>query len=237
MANVNEQVSAEKKPPIVRPAVPKASPPPVRPAASPLSAMPRQAPPTPVSPNDANDIFADIKDQPVAPVPEKQNLKEETVVETPQRGFKKVIIMIGSIVIFAGILAGGGYWTYNQFLKPQALSPSLNLNVNLGTNTSAVETVETTQTITEQTTTIAEPVILDSDNDGLTDVEEEKLGTDYLNPDTDGDILFDGEEVNVYKTNPLKKDTDGDGYEDGAEVKAGYDPAGPGKLIKIPAGQ
>ncbi|GIV51966.1 MAG: hypothetical protein KatS3mg038_2487 [Candidatus Kapaibacterium sp.] len=61
--------------------------------------------------------------------------------------------------------------------------------------------------------------ITDSDNDGLTDLEEEQLGTDPYNPDTDGDGLKDGEEVKVYRTDPKNPDTDGDGLKDGAEVK------------------
>ena len=48
---------------------------------------------------------------------------------------------------------------------------------------------------------------LDTDNDGLTDLEETNLGTDPNNPDTDND-----------------------GYSDGDEVKNGYNPNGPGKL-------
>lgn len=58
----------------------------------------------------------------------------------------------------------------------------------------------------------------DSDNDGLTNDEEEKLGLDPDNPDSDGDGLKDGEEVNIYKTDPKKRDTDGDGFSDGDEV-------------------
>lgn len=59
----------------------------------------------------------------------------------------------------------------------------------------------------------------DTDADGLTDEAEEKIGTDPNNPDTDGDGLKDGEEVNDYNTDPLKADTDGDGLKDGEEVK------------------
>ena len=84
---------------------------------------------------------------------------------------------------------------------------------------------------------VVQPQVMDSDNDGLSDTNEKELGTDSLNPDSDGDRLFDREEVEVYKTDPLNKDTDGDGFEDGSEVQAGYDPKGPGKLIKIPASQ
>jgi outer membrane protein OmpA-like peptidoglycan-associated protein/opacity protein-like surface antigen len=59
----------------------------------------------------------------------------------------------------------------------------------------------------------------DKDLDGLTKKLEKELGTDPENPDSDGDGLNDGEEVNVYKINPLNADTDGDGIKDGEEVK------------------
>jgi hypothetical protein len=72
----------------------------------------------------------------------------------------------------------------------------------------------------------------DPDHDGLTNLQEQQLGTNPLNPDTDGDGLTDGQEVNIYHTDPLNPDTDHDGYTDGAEVKAGYNPNGPGKLIQ-----
>ncbi len=58
----------------------------------------------------------------------------------------------------------------------------------------------------------------DDDMDGLMKKEEKLLKTDPKNPDTDGDGLKDGEEVNKYKTDPLKADTDGDGLNDGEEV-------------------
>jgi hypothetical protein len=49
---------------------------------------------------------------------------------------------------------------------------------------------------------------MDSDNDELTDQEEQEYGTDTSNPDTDGD-----------------------GYLDGEEVNGGYNPLGEGKLF------
>jgi hypothetical protein len=65
----------------------------------------------------------------------------------------------------------------------------------------------------------------DSDSDGLFDGDELNVyGTDPLNPDTDGDTLTDGAEVNVHKTDPLDSDTDDDELDDGLEVLYGTDP-------------
>ncbi len=60
--------------------------------------------------------------------------------------------------------------------------------------------------------------MLDTDGEGLFDVEENEIGTSITNPDTDGDGLTDYEEVRVYGTDPLNPDTDGDGLNDGDEV-------------------
>jgi len=73
----------------------------------------------------------------------------------------------------------------------------------------------------------------DADSDGLTGCEESVAGTDPANPDTDGDGLLDGDEVNGFSisydlngssmsefvnTDPTNEDTDGDGLLDGAEA-------------------
>lgn len=59
----------------------------------------------------------------------------------------------------------------------------------------------------------------DDDNDNLTDVEEQSLGTDPKNADSDNDGLTDGAEVNTHKSSPTNSDTDGDGLSDGEEVE------------------
>jgi hypothetical protein len=67
----------------------------------------------------------------------------------------------------------------------------------------------------------------DVDADGLTNEQEASLGTDPRDPDTDGDGISDGDEVNFYLTNPLNWDSDGDGQGDAAELAAGTDPMDP----------
>lgn len=66
--------------------------------------------------------------------------------------------------------------------------------------------------------------IIDSDGDGLSDEEEDTLGTNLYSADTDNDGLLDGDEVLNYYTDPNNEDTDEDGALDGAEVAAGTDP-------------
>jgi hypothetical protein len=67
----------------------------------------------------------------------------------------------------------------------------------------------------------------DPDRDGLTNLQEFQLGTNPINPDTDGDGLNDGDEVNRYHTNPLLADTDGDLIPDGVEITTGTNPLDP----------
>ncbi|MCK5850271.1 MAG: OmpA family protein [Kiritimatiellae bacterium] len=65
---------------------------------------------------------------------------------------------------------------------------------------------------------IGEGNILDTDHDGLSDKDEERLGTDPYHPDSDRDGLKDGPEVHTYQTDPLNHDSDWDGLKDGPEV-------------------
>ncbi|MDO8425076.1 MAG: hypothetical protein Q7T01_00995 [bacterium] len=74
----------------------------------------------------------------------------------------------------------------------------------------------------------------DADGDGLTDVEEEQIGTDPQLSDSDRDSLTDFDEVRTYRTDPLNADTDDDSYLDGDEVRNGFDPKGPGALFEVP---
>jgi Bacterial TSP3 repeat len=64
----------------------------------------------------------------------------------------------------------------------------------------------------------------DPDRDGLTNLQENKLGTDPNNPDSDQDGLADGDEVNVFGTDPLNSHTAKDPkYSDADFIKGGFD--------------
>jgi hypothetical protein len=64
----------------------------------------------------------------------------------------------------------------------------------------------------------------DADGDGVSDSEETSLGTDPNNPDSDGDGLSDGIEINETLTDPLDADSDDGGVDDGDEINQGTDP-------------
>ena len=144
------------------------------------------------------------------------------------QGFPKIIFVVLIVVV---ILAVAAFLSYQLLTRKPSETPEI-----------VVPTVEETEEIIPTAIIKEEPVeeepevvtVVDSDGDGLSDAEEMALGTDPDLVDTDEDGLGDREEENVYGTDPLDADTDGDTYTDGAEVEGGYNPNGSGKLFEVP---
>lgn len=172
--------------------------------------------------------------QSVGPVQPLTNLKEiQMEPEKKKSGFLPVLI----IVILVIVLGGLGYLAYGKFFgnQPNANLPAnKNLTDNQNINTNQPVTNQDLNVNEQAVENINEEVIMDSDKDGLLDSEEKSLGTDINEVDTDGDNLYDFEEVKTFQTNPLNPDTDSDGYLDGEEVRGGYNPKGPGKMLNLP---
>ncbi len=61
----------------------------------------------------------------------------------------------------------------------------------------------------------------DYDDDGITDIEEQEIGTYWFDNDSDDDGLNDGVEVEI-GTDPLNSDSDGDGFLDGEDILPKY---------------
>ena len=64
----------------------------------------------------------------------------------------------------------------------------------------------------------------DQDGDGISNIDEITLGTIPVAVDSDFDNLSDSDEMNIHKTNPLLSDTDGDTLSDSEEIKIGLNP-------------
>ena len=97
--------------------------------------------------------------------------------------------------------------------------------LNVGSNDAAADPDVDALTNIGEFTSQTNPQVPDTDGDGLLDGEEVNVyNTHPLRTDTDADGLADGPEVVSYHTNPLVKDSDGDGFFDGAEVTEGSRP-------------
>jgi len=118
-------------------------------------------------------------------------MKPKNLSRAKSRG-KKLNLLVAILILLIGIFIGG-------FLVLKSKTGKANIAQSLtelfGTNSQSSQTNEKNK---------------DSDNDGLTDWQEE-----------------------IYKTDPNNPDTDGDGYLDGEEVLSGYDPLKPGPDDKL----
>ena len=74
----------------------------------------------------------------------------------------------------------------------------------------------------------------DFDKDGLKDLLEYQKKTLPNNPDSDQDLLTDGDEVHRYQTDPLDSDSDKDSNPDGFEVAKSTDPNSPSSKTDRP---
>jgi hypothetical protein len=83
-----------------------------------------------------------------------------------------------------------------------------------------VETAAPAETAAPVVTDTAVASETDLDADNYPDAAELEIGLDPNSPDTDGDGVADGDEVNIYLTDPFTLDTDGDGLSDGQELFA-----------------
>jgi Bacterial TSP3 repeat len=201
---------------------------------------------------------------------QKAGLSASEELPVSSKGKILKVILIALLII---LLIGLGYLIYIKFLTGQNDQELTPVETVISTTTKATITPPV---VTQQATTsipVSEEVVVstttplatttppvanleDTDGDGLTNVEENVLGTDINLKDTDGDGLSDYdevkiyntnpklvdsdsdglsdyEEINIYKTDPIKADTDGDGHNDGEEVKNGYNPLGAGKMTDL----
>ena len=198
--------------------------------------------PTPMPPTASGARPAPMPTSPSgAPAPSALPTAEPMHASGHMSGTKLLVIILGTAVV----VGAAGYLSYTLLGAKEPVVPQEQVPAPTGGRLTPEEvnlggTPAPTPAAPEQPSAAvvapAAPVVpdVDTDKDGLSDVEEARLGTDPAKNDTDEDGLNDREEVVIYKTDPLKADTDGDTYPDGGEVRNGYNPAGPGKLLTVP---
>ncbi len=134
----------------------------------------------------------------------------------------KIYIILFLILAIAGPAA---YFAINKFfgqpaqqenlLQPQAMKPKPNLAITPEWRKKYFAKEDCDPALCGDTA--------DPDHDGLTNLEEFKLGTDPNNPDSDKDGLADGDEVHVFQTDPLNSNTAKDPkYNDTDFLRGGY---------------
>ncbi len=145
-----------------------------------------------------------------------QPLHPATLLANPRTRF----IAAGIVVVVALVISVGVVWYQLRGVKPPATTlplPVVEPLVVVPTSTEPVVTEpvipSSTETVAVTTTATDVPIIfpsalssdsVDSDKDGLSDVEEELFRTDINIPDTDGDKFTDSHELfNLY--NPAGK--------------------------------
>lgn len=200
---------------------------PLRPSGAPLGPMPApirplgqppaEFPPKAPGKKEPEDIFSGIETGPgPAKVP-------SVLPEAPRHGSSlQLIFIIGGTLVLIGAI-GFALWTFVFAPSPEgtatpAVVPTPKPAPIVETPP-VVETPSPSET-TNPTTTLPEGVSIpvptlppatsmpsegiDTDTDGLTDIEEPYYGSDPANPDTDGDTFPDGSEVrNLF--DPSKK--------------------------------
>lgn len=214
-----------------------------------------EAPSAPVAPPlGPPTALAQGKLQPVQPGAPKPAVPAEQLSSASTKSFPLKKILAFAIVFLAvgGGAAAGYFWWQG---RTQALAPVVPLGQPNNEPAAAVPSAESNpavspinQAVDQFQQNAIDQVVdpfaspapgnnaaitpsMDTDQDGLSDADEQTHGTNINLIDTDGDGLSDWEEVTVFGTKPLDPDSDADTYPDGSEVQQGYNPKGPGKLL------
>ena len=161
----------------------------------------------------------EVKTLPKIPVLEPQTVPvKPTLIKSPvvqkKRSARKIIVLVGLFVLF--ILGIGGY------LLIQSTKKEIPIPV--------VAPVPTPRPAPVKESEIKEPIVKESETK-----ESEVFPVEIVpGVDSDSDGLSDIEETLVYKTDPRLPDTDSDGFLDGNEVFHRYNPGGiaPGTLLE-----
>lgn len=149
------------------------------------------------------------------PVP-KPALKPKPVRKLTPKKSKTPWIILGVGIMLIAILAVGGYFMVQSLQTEEVVTDDIDGDGVVDDDDNCPEDANASQTDTDDDGIgdVCDPTDdrpeeevepgpgVDTDSDGLTDVEEELYGTDDRDPDTDGDSFLDGNEV-FHRYSPL----------------------------------
>ena len=169
-----------------------------------------------------------------------QKITPEKISGEWKQSFLKILKTV-AISLISVILAGGfsalGYYGWNWWKNSRPPESSASQDVNKADQPKDQETTEETPPQDAEYTKWLEKyfsanecsnqnlcgLAADPDNDGLGNVAEISKQTDPNNPDSDGDGLSDGDEVNIFSSDPLNpKTANNPKYNDADFAKGGY---------------
>ncbi|MBN1992059.1 MAG: protein kinase [Anaerolineae bacterium] len=150
---------------------------------------------------------------------------EATFAQTgPTRSKQGISLLVIGLIVVGVVVIGGVV----SFLITSRMTESKQKNVTIAEETlTKIEATPTSQPSPAsniEATTTATWLDEDDDRDGLLNREEVEFGTQPNAKDSDQDGLNDADEIRIHQTNPLNPDTDGDSLKDGIEVNQGLNP-------------
>lgn len=175
--------------------------------------MPTPAPVAPVSPIPTSHIAV------TQPAHADKILDEDFELHAPKRHIRKPVI-IGIVLL---LLAVGGYIAYSYFGSKET-TKEIDAPVIVSEISSEwLEKYFGSATCADQQVC---GDTADPDRDGLSNLEEYKLGSDPNNADSDADQIADGDEKNIFGSNPLNNHTSGNmKFSDTEDIKTMWNSA------------
>lgn len=167
-----------------------------------------------------------------ATAPKKTGIREVLI-----KNKKYILIGLGAIVAGLGIYfgitkLGGGAYEPENLLVRQSVNPEQKAATKTEGFTTTQEWRNKYFPGCNQTKTCGDAA--DPDRDGLSNAQEFKLGTDPNNPDSDQDGLADGDETNVFLTDPLNAHTaKNPKFSDSDFIKGGFSITSGKKLTAV----